>query len=198
MPGFISGSPLAHDLIRIGDQAIARADDAALRAYFTQDYVFHGPGGDRGFDRAQARTSRPCAPLSCGLRLVREQIIADGRFLAARTTFSGDFTGALTTPPSCPVEPTGQLTSNAGATRHVAGTTTTGGLPRVGCRPTTSSFLTKPRRHRQQVPAELVIALLTSPEGVPAQPSAVARQVETPHGVSLPGRSCTASLRPPR
>ncbi len=45
MPGFISDSPLARDLIRIGDQAIARADDAALRAYFTEDYVFHG-GGD--------------------------------------------------------------------------------------------------------------------------------------------------------
>ena len=35
MPGFISDSQLARDLIRIGDEAIARADDAALRAYFT-------------------------------------------------------------------------------------------------------------------------------------------------------------------
>ena len=46
MPGFISDSPLAYDLIRIGNEAIARQDDAALRAYFTEDYVFHGPGGD--------------------------------------------------------------------------------------------------------------------------------------------------------
>ena len=30
MPGFISDTPLAHDLIRIGDQAIARQDNAAL------------------------------------------------------------------------------------------------------------------------------------------------------------------------
>ena len=43
MPGFISDSPLARDLIRIGDEAIAREDDAALRAYFSEDYVFHGP-----------------------------------------------------------------------------------------------------------------------------------------------------------
>jgi hypothetical protein len=42
MPGFISDSPLARDLIRIGDEAIAREDDAALRAYFAQGYVFHG------------------------------------------------------------------------------------------------------------------------------------------------------------
>ena len=39
MPGFISDTPLARDLIRIGDQAIAREDDAALRAYFADDYV---------------------------------------------------------------------------------------------------------------------------------------------------------------
>ena len=43
MPDFISDTPLARDLIRIGDEAIAREDDAALRAYFAQDYVFHGP-----------------------------------------------------------------------------------------------------------------------------------------------------------
>ena len=44
MPGFISDTPLAHDLIRIGDEAIAREDDAKLRDYFAEDYVFHGPG----------------------------------------------------------------------------------------------------------------------------------------------------------
>ena len=34
MPGFISDSPLARELIRIGDEAIATEDDAKLRAYF--------------------------------------------------------------------------------------------------------------------------------------------------------------------
>jgi predicted ester cyclase len=42
------------------------------------------------------------------LRIVREQIIADGSFLAARNTFSGDFTGVFTYSPIGPVEPTGQ------------------------------------------------------------------------------------------
>jgi predicted ester cyclase len=69
MPGFISDSRLARDLIRIGDEAIAREDAPAL---------------------------------------VREQIIVDGNFLAARTTFSGDFTGVFTYSPVGPVEPTGQ------------------------------------------------------------------------------------------
>ena len=107
MPGFISDSPLARDLIRIGDEAIARADDAALRAYFAADYVFHGPGGDLSFDQLSAYFGSLRAAFT-GLRLVREQIIVDSGFLAARTTFSGDFTGVFTYSPVGPVEPTGQ------------------------------------------------------------------------------------------
>jgi predicted ester cyclase len=107
MPGFISDSPLARNLIRIGDDAIARQDDAALRAYFTADYLFHGPGGDLGFDQLSAYFASLRAAFS-DLRLVREQIIADSSFLAARTTFSGDFTGMFAYSPVGPVEPTGQ------------------------------------------------------------------------------------------
>ena len=107
MPGFISDSQLARDLIRIGDEAIARADDAALRAYFRADYVFHRPGGDLSFDQLSAYFASLRAAFS-DLRLVREQIITDGNFLAARTTFSGDFTAVFTYSPIGPVEPTGQ------------------------------------------------------------------------------------------
>jgi predicted ester cyclase len=107
VPGFISDSPLARDLIRVGDEAIAREDDAALRGYFTDGYVFHGPGADLSFDQLSAYFGSLRAAFT-GLRLVREQIIADGRFLAARTTFSGDFTGVFTYSPIGPVEPTGQ------------------------------------------------------------------------------------------
>jgi len=107
MPGFIADSQLARDLIRIGEQAIARTDGTALRAYFSEDYVFHGPGADLSFDQLSAYFASLRAAFA-GLRLVREQIIADGRFLAARTTFSGDFTGIFTYSPIGPVEPTGQ------------------------------------------------------------------------------------------
>jgi predicted ester cyclase len=107
VPGFISDSPLARDLIRIGDEAIAREDDAALRAYFRQGYVFHGPGGDLNFDQLRAYFASLRAAFS-DLRLVREQIIVDGNFLAARTTFSGDFTGVFTYSPAGPAQPTGQ------------------------------------------------------------------------------------------
>ena len=107
MPGFISDSPLARDLIRIGNEAIAREDAPALRAYFREDYVFHGPGADLGFDELSAYFASLRAAFG-GLRLVREQIIVEGNFLAARTTFSGDFTGLFTYSPIGPVEPTGQ------------------------------------------------------------------------------------------
>ena len=107
MPGFISDTPLASDLIRIGDEAIAREDEAALRAYFADDYVFHGPGAELGFDELSAYFASLRAAFS-DLQLVREQIIADGDFLAARTTFSGDFTGVFTYSPIGPVRASGQ------------------------------------------------------------------------------------------
>jgi predicted ester cyclase len=108
MPGFISDSSLARELISIGDEAIAVEDDAKLRAYFREDYVFHGPGVDLGFDELSAYFASLRAAFS-GLQLVREQIIVDGNHLAARTTFSGDFTRPFTYSPIGPVEPTGQL-----------------------------------------------------------------------------------------
>ena len=107
MPGFISDSPLARGLIRIGDEAIAREDDAKLRDYYAEEYVFHRPGGDLSFEELRAYFASLRAAFS-NLRLVRGQIIADGRFLAARNTFSGDFTGVFTSSPIGPVKPTGQ------------------------------------------------------------------------------------------
>jgi hypothetical protein len=41
--GFISDRPLARGLIRSGDEAIAHEDDAKLRDYFAEDYLFHDP-----------------------------------------------------------------------------------------------------------------------------------------------------------
>ena len=107
MPGFISDSPRARDLIRIGNEAIAREDEAKLRAYFAEDYVFHGPGGDLTFEQLRAYFASLRAAFS-GLRLVREQIIAEGKFLAARTIFSGRFTGVFAQSPIGSVEPTGE------------------------------------------------------------------------------------------
>ena len=106
MPGFISDSPLARELIRIGNEAIANEDAGALGAYFAPDYKFHGPGGDLGFEELRAYFAS-LRDAFTDLRLTREQIIVDGDYLAARTRFSGDFTGVFTYSPVGPVEPTG-------------------------------------------------------------------------------------------
>src|ERR1700685_4508581 len=138
MPDFISDSPLARDLIRIGDEAIAREDDAALRAYFSEDYVFHGPGGDLSFDQLRAYFASLRAAFS-DLRLVREQIIVDGNFLAARTTFSGDFTGVFTYSPIGPAEPTGQhlelivITAGEAVTGGAVGVESPAGASDIAC-----------------------------------------------------------------
>src|SRR5580692_5528639 len=107
MPGFISDSPLARGLIRIGDEAIAREDDAKLRDYYAGDYLFHGPGGDLSFDELRSYFASLRAAFS-DLRIVREQIIVEGNLAAACNTFSGDFTGVFTQSPIGPVEPTGR------------------------------------------------------------------------------------------
>jgi len=107
MQGFISDSPLARDLIRIGDEAIAREDDAKLRDYYAAGYIFHGPGGDMSFEELRAYFASLRRAFS-NLRIVREQIIVEGNFLAARNTFSGDFTGVFTHSPIGPVEPNGK------------------------------------------------------------------------------------------
>ena len=107
MPGFISDGPLAHDLIRIGNEAIAKEDDAKLRAYFAENYIFHGPGTELGYEELRAYFASLRSAFT-GLELVRKQIIVDGNFLAARTMFSGDFTGVFTYSPIGPVDPTGE------------------------------------------------------------------------------------------
>jgi predicted ester cyclase len=107
MPGFISDSPLARELVRIGDEAIACEDDARLRSYYADDYLFHGPGGDLSFGELRAYFASLRAAFT-NLRIVREQIIVDGNFLAARNTFSGDFTGVFTLSPIGAVEPNGR------------------------------------------------------------------------------------------
>ena len=107
MPGFISDNPLAHDLIRIGDEAIAKDDDAKLRAYFAEDYTFHGPGGELGYEELRAYFASLRSAFT-DLRIVREQIIVEGSFLAARTIFSGDFTDVFTYSPIGPINPTGE------------------------------------------------------------------------------------------
>jgi NAD(P)-dependent dehydrogenase (short-subunit alcohol dehydrogenase family) len=71
--------------------------------------VVTGAGNGIGLAITRALTAEGAFVVAgCDLRLVREQIIADGNFLAARTTFSGNLTGVFTHSPIGPVESTHQ------------------------------------------------------------------------------------------
>jgi len=107
MPGFISDERLARDLIRIGDEAIARENDTMLRDYYAAGYVLHLPRLDLDFESLRGYFASLRAAFT-NLRLVREQIIVDGLHVAARTSFSGVFTGLFTQSPVGPVEPHGK------------------------------------------------------------------------------------------
>ena len=66
-----------------------------------------GQGGDLAFEELRTSFTWLGSAFS-NLRIVREQLIADGNFLAARKTFSGDFTDVFTHSPIGSVEPTGE------------------------------------------------------------------------------------------
>jgi hypothetical protein len=64
-------------------------------------------GGAVGSGQIGNVIARLPAPARQAVGTIPGQIIVDGRFLAARTTFSGDFTGVFTYSPIGPVQPTG-------------------------------------------------------------------------------------------
>jgi predicted ester cyclase len=107
MSAFITNHPRAPELISIGEEAIAKENDALLRQYFAEDYVFHGPGADRDFEALRAYFASVRDAFS-DLRLTRTLIIGEGEYLAARTIFSGVFTGVFTMSPVGRLEPHGK------------------------------------------------------------------------------------------
>jgi predicted ester cyclase len=105
---FISQTSLAAGLIAIGETAIAKEDDAALRDYFAPGYVLHLPGGDIDFMTLRAYFSS-LRDAFTDLAVKRALLIGDGRYLAARTIFSGVFAHPFTYHSAGVLQPTGQL-----------------------------------------------------------------------------------------
>jgi predicted ester cyclase len=107
VPDPMSSSPFAEPLIRIGEIAIARENDAALDAYFAPDFKIHGPGGELTYEELKAYFAALRAAFT-NLQVQRAAIIGDGSYLAARTIFSGTFTNVLTQSPVGPLQPNGK------------------------------------------------------------------------------------------
>lgn len=107
MPDPMSRSPLAAPLIRIGEVAIARENDADLDAYFARDFAFHGPAGDLTYDQLKAYFASLRAAFT-NLQVRRAAIIGEGSYLASRTLFSGTFANHFTQSPVGLLQPNGQ------------------------------------------------------------------------------------------
>lgn len=100
-------SSRALGLVRIGRDAIAKPDDAALDDYFASDYVLHGPDGDvdlaglKGFF-AGMRVAFP--DFACE----RLAIVEQDNLIACRTVMTGTFLRPLEGTAVGTVQPNGR------------------------------------------------------------------------------------------
>lgn len=98
---------LARELIRVGEDGIARENEAALNAFYTPGFVFHGPQGDMTLPELEGYFAALRRSLS-GFTVARERILVDGHFVAARTRMSGVFEHEFPYSPVGLVRPTGK------------------------------------------------------------------------------------------
>jgi predicted ester cyclase len=98
---------LADGLVSIGEEAVAKSNDALLDDYFTEDYQLHSPAGD--FDRDQIKAYFAALRESfTDFTISRAQILVDGNYATARTVMTGRFDKAFAYTPIGTVEPNGQ------------------------------------------------------------------------------------------
>lgn len=93
-------------LVRIGREAIAVENDAALDAYFAADFTFHGPAGELDFDELKA-FFRSMRSAFRDFKCERRELISQRDYVAARTTMSGIFENVFEFSPVGPIQPNG-------------------------------------------------------------------------------------------
>ena len=98
---------LVNGLVRIGEDAVAKSNDALFYAYYTDDYQLHSPAGD--FNRDQIRAYFAALRESfTDFTISRAQVLVDGNFVTARTVMAGRFDKQFAYTPIGTVEPNGQ------------------------------------------------------------------------------------------
>jgi predicted ester cyclase len=98
---------LANGLVSIGEEAVARSNDALLDDYFTNDYKLHSPAGDFNRDEIKAYFAALRESFT-GFTISRAQILIDGNFVTARTVMAGRFDKEFAYTPIGTVRPNGQ------------------------------------------------------------------------------------------
>jgi predicted ester cyclase len=98
---------LAGGLVSIGEDAIAKSDDALLDAYYTDDYKLHSPAGDFNRDEIKAYFAALRESFS-DFTISRAEILVDGNLVAARTVMAGRFDKEFSFTPIGTVEANGK------------------------------------------------------------------------------------------
>jgi predicted ester cyclase len=98
---------LAKDLVSLGEDAIAKSNDALLDDYFTDDYKLHSPAGAFNRDEIKAYFAALRESFT-DFTISRAQILVDGNFLTSRTVMAGRFDKEFAYTPIGSVEPNGQ------------------------------------------------------------------------------------------
>ena len=98
---------LANGLVRIGEDAVAKSNDALFYDYYTDDYQLHSPAGQ--FNREEIRAYFAALRESfTDFTIRRAQVLVDGNFVSARTVMAGRFDKEFAYTPIGTVQPNGQ------------------------------------------------------------------------------------------
>jgi len=98
---------LANGLVNIGEEAVAKSNDASFYDYYTDDYRLHSPAGD--FNRDEIRGYFAALRDSfTDFTIKRAQVLVDGNFVTARTVMAGRFDKEFAYTPIGTVQPNGQ------------------------------------------------------------------------------------------
>lgn len=96
----------ARALIRVGKIGIAEGDEAALDAYFVEDFRFHGPGAEMGYPELKAFFAALRAAFT-GFLCERQEIVSQGDLVGCLTNMSGRFDQPIAMPPFGEIQPNG-------------------------------------------------------------------------------------------
>jgi len=98
---------LANGLVSIGEEAVAKSNDASFYDYYTDDYQLHSPAGN--FNRDEIREYFAALRDSfTDFTISRAQVLVDGNFVTARTVMAGRFDKEFAYTPIGTVQPNGQ------------------------------------------------------------------------------------------
>jgi hypothetical protein len=96
----------ARALIHIGKTGIAQGDEAALDAYFAEDFRFHGPSTEMGYPEIKVFFAALRTALT-GFGCEREEVVSQGNLMGCLTTMFGRFEQPITLPPFGEIQPNG-------------------------------------------------------------------------------------------